>query len=91
MLLQFLSENRESKDLFHGRMIYDGLDDSSMATHMKPEWRHNMYGTWAHSAAADIGKDPFEIPMHGLGVFLTRTNQWLGFNENFSGFGGEEG
>ena len=91
MLLDFLATNPESNDLFHGPMLYDRLDDSSMATHMKPEWRDNMYGTWVHSDGADIGKEPFEIPMHGLGVFLTRTNQWLGFNENFSGFGGEEG
>lgn len=90
-LLGFLSERTESKDLFHGPMIYDGLDSSNAVTHMDPVWRENMFGTWAHRDLTDIGHEPFEIPMHGLGIFLTKTKEWLGFNEKFKGFGGEEG
>jgi len=90
-LLGFLSQHAESKDLFHGPMIYDGLDPSNVVTHMDPVWRENMFGTWAHRDLADIGDEPFEISMHGLGVFLTKTKEWLGFNEKFEGFGGEEG
>lgn len=90
-LLGFLSQHSESKDLFHGPMIYDALDESNIVTHMDPVWRDNMFGTWAHRNAADIGTEPFEIPMHGLGVFLAKTKEWLGFNEKFEGFGGEEG
>ena len=33
---------------------------------------------------------PFEIPGQGLGLFACRKDAWLGFNENFTGFGGEE-
>jgi glycosyltransferase involved in cell wall biosynthesis len=34
---------------------------------------------------------PFEIPMHGMGLFSCRKHGWLGFNKDFKGFGGEEG
>jgi cephalosporin hydroxylase len=33
---------------------------------------------------------PFAIPAMGLGLFACRKAAWLGFNENFRGFGGEE-
>jgi len=33
---------------------------------------------------------PFEVFAQGLGLFLTRKNAWLGFNEHARGFGGEE-
>jgi hypothetical protein len=33
---------------------------------------------------------PYEIPGQGLGVFSCRKDAWLGFNEHFRGFGGEE-
>lgn len=32
----------------------------------------------------------FDIPGMGLGLFACRKDAWLGFNPNFSGFGGEE-
>ena len=36
------------------------------------------------------GEEPFEVFAQGLGLFMTRKNSWLGFNEDQSGFGGEE-
>lgn len=33
---------------------------------------------------------PFEIPGQGLGMFASRRDSWLGFNEKFFAFGGEE-
>jgi predicted O-methyltransferase YrrM len=42
------------------------------------------------SAADDSNREPFEIPANGLGVFLARKDSWLGFNDKFRGFGGEE-
>ena len=33
---------------------------------------------------------PFEVFAQGLGLFLTRKNAWLKFNEHARGFGGEE-
>lgn len=35
--------------------------------------------------------DVFDIPAQGLGMFGCRTDSWLGFNDHFRGFGGEEG
>lgn len=32
----------------------------------------------------------FEIPAMGLGLFASTKTHWLGFNDNFRGFGGEE-
>lgn len=77
----------EGDDLIHGVMYYDNL--SSPVTHMEPEWRSEMWGTWA--TLQPIPSTPFEIPMHGLGLFGCKRDAWLGFNPNFKGFGGEEG
>ena len=41
-------------------------------------------------AANDEEAPPFEIPAMGLGMFSCRREAWLGFNEYFRGFGGEE-
>lgn len=92
-LLEFLDqEDPESVDLYHGPMLYDYLRDECPATHMEPVWRSDMFGTWGHD---DRGKDPngepFEIPMHGLGLFVSRVAAWPGFCRLFQGFGGEEG
>ena len=51
-----------------------------------------MFGTWEHQLRGkDKNSDPFEIPLHGLGLFMQRKNAWQGFNPLFLGFGGEEG
>jgi hypothetical protein len=71
-------------------MIYDDL--RNLSTHMEPRWRNGMYGIWGDDPrASDPSSPPFEIPMHGLGLFAMRTAAWPGFNANFRGFGGEEG
>lgn len=42
----------------------------------------------------EMGQDkndaPFEVPGQGLGLFSCRKEDWLWFNEQFRGFGGEE-
>lgn len=43
-----------------------------------------------YQTAVDRGY-PFEIPAMGLGLFMARTESWLGFNRHMRGFGGEEG
>lgn len=91
-LLIFLSEIGDSDDLFHGPMLDDSLSSQQLICKMNKEWRNQLYGTWAEDPRGlNINGDPFEIDMHGLGVFLTRTSSWLGFNDYFKGFGGEEG
>jgi len=42
------------------------------------------------SPGKDDDLDPFEIPAQGMGLFTCRKDAWLGFNDHFSGFGGEE-
>jgi len=75
------------QDLWHGPMCYDDL---SFVTHMEDVWRDNMWGVWAEPTR-ELPEEPFEIPMHGLGLFGCRKEAWLGFNPEFRGFGGEEG
>lgn len=74
-------------DLWHGPMMYD---DFTYVTHMEPIWQSNMWGVWAEPVRK-LASDPFDIPMHGCGLFGCRKSAWLGFNNNFRGFGGEEG
>ena len=38
----------------------------------------------------DLDADPFEIPACGMGCFAARKSDWLWYNANFRGFGGEE-
>ncbi|MFX0194525.1 MAG: glycosyltransferase family 2 protein [Candidatus Hodarchaeota archaeon] len=74
-------------DLIHGIMYYDCLE--TPVTHMRDEWRADMWGVWG--CVDPIPGEPFEIPMHGLGLFGCKKEAWLGFNPEFKGFGGEEG
>lgn len=89
-LLKYYQENPNTKNLIQGPLWYDGLDDG-ISTQFDPVWRANMYGIWGTNKEALDKGEPFEIPMMGLGMFSCKTSEWQGFNENFRGFGGEEG
>jgi glycosyltransferase involved in cell wall biosynthesis len=78
----------DSSDLFHGAMMYDGLD--GYIDRMNPKWESNMYGVWGE-AVKELPTEPYEIPMHGMGIFGCFKDKWLKFNGEFQGFGGEEG
>jgi hypothetical protein len=88
-LLDYYSKNSNCKDIISGPMLYDDLDNR--ATEFSPIWRDSMYGIWHTNSQALENNVPFEIKMMGLGVFSCETKNWVGFNENFKGFGGEEG
>lgn len=89
-LVEFYEKNQNCMDLIQGPMMHDDLH--GMSTHFHPEWRDHMWGTWAYDTRAeDINGEPFDIPMQGLGLFACRRDAWLGFNDRFRGFGGEEG
>ncbi|CAN5410681.1 hypothetical protein BH11PLA2_BH11PLA2_34670 [soil metagenome] len=91
-LLDFAAANPDSQDLWQGPMLYDSLDPGHCVTHMDPVWREEMFGIWGSDPRGfALESPPFEIPMHGLGLFGCRRDAWLGFNEKFKGFGGEEG
>ena len=89
-LLDFYLNNPDTKNLHQGPLVYDCL--TAISTHFDPVWRGHMYGTWAtDKRGKDPSGDPFEIPMQGTGVFSCAKDAWLGFNDKFRGFGGEEG
>ena len=91
-LLDFYEEHPDTNDLYHGPMLYDNLADDMVSTDMEPIWRAQMYGIWHNDKRGnDPDGEPFEIPMHGMGMWTCRTEAWPGFNEKFQGFGGEEG
>jgi hypothetical protein len=88
-LLKYYEDNPNTKNLVQGPLLYDDLKHTS--THFDTVWRGHMYGIWATNQEALDKNEPFEIPMMGLGMFSCKTSEWQGFNENFRGFGGEEG
>lgn len=88
-LLNYYAQNPNCKNLVQGPMLYD--NQKGYATHFKPSWGGDMYGQWDKDTASYAKGEPFDIPMMGLGVFSCETRNWLGFNEHFRGFGGEEG
>jgi hypothetical protein len=89
-LLGYLEANPATQDLLQGPLLYD--DTKKTGSHFHPAWRAGMYGYWESDPRADDPDGaPFEIPMHGLGLFACRRAAWPGFNPQFRGFGGEEG
>ena len=89
-LIDYFHSHHDTNDLLQGPLMHDSLD--MISTHMSPEWRGGMYGTWgADERGLDADGPPFEIPMQGLGVFACRREAWPGFNPRFRGFGAEEG
>jgi len=89
-LLEWFAERPDCLDLIQGPLVYDDL--RSLSTHMDPQWRSEMFGIWATDPRGQsIDAEPFEIPMHGLGLFGCRRDAWLGFSPSFRGFGAEEG
>lgn len=91
-LINMYDENPTTTDFYQGPMFHDNLRSNMVCTHMDPVWRSEMFGIWStDERGKDPAAEPFEIPMHGLGLFSCRTEAWPGFNTLFRGFGGEEG
>jgi hypothetical protein len=91
-LLRFYEMDSHTADLFQGPLLLDNLTD--VATHMEPVWRGEMFGIWGtNPLLVREGSDleSREIEMHGMGLFSSRKDTWLGFHQEFAGFGGEEG
>lgn len=88
-LIEFYEKELDASNLLQGVLVYDDL--SQHHTHFADIMRGNMWGVWAEDPrGTELDSDPFEIPAQGLGVFSSRKDTWLGFNERFRGFGGEE-
>ena len=91
-LIDLYEERPDTNDFYQGPMFHDNLRNDMVCTHMDPVWRAEMFGTWSNDERGRNPTDePFEIEMHGLGLFSCRTEAWPGFNKMFRGFGGEEG
>jgi len=85
----------ESRNLVHGVLVHDDLDDFS--THWcieqdgVPLWAGGILGRWASD---ERGRDPtgcpFTIGVSGMGCFASRRDAFPGFPPSFFGFGGEE-
>ena len=92
LLAAFYQSNPETKDLIQGPLIVDRVVGHDPMTHMDPVWRDHMWGVWGlDPRGAKPDMPAFEIPMQGLGCFSAKKDEWLGFNDKFIGFGGEEG
>lgn len=84
-LLNYYDNHHKPYDFIQGPLLYDDLKHES--THLKEGWGTQFYGKWDTIAIEDSFH---EIPAQGMGVFSCKKNEWLGFNEKFKGFGGEE-
>ena len=100
-LIDYYDENPETEDLLHGPLLWEqlqsktvvnGKERKNISTHFDMKWRGGMWGRWSNhdSLGYDVDDPPFEIPAHGMGLFSSRKDSWLGFNEHFREFGGEE-
>jgi hypothetical protein len=89
-LIAFYRANPDTGDIYSGPLLHDDL--ANLATHFEPVWSGGMWGRWGHDPRATDELGPaFEIWGQGLGLFTCRRQAWLGFNEHFRAFGGEEG
>lgn len=84
-LKDYYNNHHKAYDFIQGPLLYDNL--KNISTHLERKWRGNFYGIWS---TADIDEPFFEIPAMGMGAFSCKRDEWLGFNELFNGFGGEE-
>ena len=90
-LLMYYQCNENTNDLLQGPLLSEEPNHPDIWTHLDPVWRTQMFGIWAKDKRGENPNgEPFEIPMQGMGLFTCRKDAWVGFNQNFRGFGGEE-
>lgn len=89
-LRSYFRAHRDCRDLLQGPMLSDNFQ--TVSTHQEPVWEGMKWGRWATDPRGlDPSGAPFEIWGQGMGAFSCRKAAWLGFNQDFRGFGGEEG
>jgi len=88
-VLDYFDDENNKFDLLHGVLL--GATSTPAATHMEPIWSQMFFGRWGLNGLAAAKGEPFEVEMHGLGVFACMRESWPGLNFRFRGFGGEEG
>jgi len=90
-LIRFYAANPGTNDLFQGPLYTES--NYVIATSMEPSFRGGNFGIWTDGdkRCDDPAADPFEIAMHGMGMFTCRRDAWPRFPIGMRGFGGEEG
>lgn len=92
-LVSFLRQTGDSNDLFHGPLL--SIGGGTHATHMNPAFSNTNFGRWGTYQPAKhpgmLNPDIYEVPLHGMGLFLVRRDAWLGFHPAMHHFGSEEG
>lgn len=78
----------ENDDLYQGPLFKSNCEEYYLE--WLKAWRANMWGIWADPVEV-VPDEPKEIWAMGAGFFACRRESWLGFNENFKGWGGETG
>lgn len=88
VLMGFYGDHPACSDLIHGSMAVDKPGEFQPG--LQDEWGKQMWGTWLGARRVDE-TEPEEIWGYGMGLFASRRDAWLGYNEHFRGYGGEEG
>lgn len=87
-LLNHFEQYPETNNLIQGPLLMDDL--VNYCTHFNSTWGSLMKGQWDTNKQLYEAGIPFEIPAMGMGLFACKTESWPGYNELFTGFGGEE-
>ena len=77
----------ERHDLLSGPIVFDSLQCGASA--YVDTWGAGSRGRWNYQLP-DADAAPFPIEAMGLGLFVARREDWLGFLPSFQGWGGEE-
>lgn len=88
-LLEYFEQHPNCKNLIQGPLLYDDL--KHISTHFDPKWSGDMFGVWGTNQLEYNKQIPFEIQMQGMGLLAFEKSSWVNINENFKGFGAEEG
>lgn len=88
-VIEYFADQNNSMNILQGPLMMDCM--SAPITHMNREWRGNMLGTWGLDSKKLSKGIPFEIPMHGMGMFACMKNNFPIIPSTFRAFGGEEG
>lgn len=76
--------------LVQGPLIGDDADPQTAQNSFTSKWSGGMFGQWERIAQGRKKVIP-ATPSFACGFLSSRKDNWLGFNEHFRGFGGEEG
>lgn len=90
--VRFLKSVGLTNDLFHGPMLNESGE--IYATHMNPAFSGGNFGRWGTFRDNGVpidNCDYYQVPAHGMGLFMTRRDTWPGFNPAMHQFGSEEG